>query len=99
MDKGRGNLVKPDRFGYIKRAMHGTKMLSTRAVRYGANLQMVKLLNTCCFTMENLEVIFFLMLADLLLTIEVRSMGGNWLICERKADGSSLTHFSLFQKL
>ena len=49
MDKGRGNLVKPDRFGYIKRAMHGTKMLSTRAVRYGANLQMVKLLKHLLF--------------------------------------------------
>jgi len=26
-------LVKADRFGYVKRAMHGTQMLSTRAVR------------------------------------------------------------------
>ncbi|KAH1201010.1 Cytosolic purine 5'-nucleotidase [Glycine max] len=33
IDKEKGNLVKADRFGYIKRAMHGTKMLSTRAVR------------------------------------------------------------------
>ncbi|MED6222153.1 hypothetical protein PIB30_061693 [Stylosanthes scabra] len=32
IDKEKGNLVKADRFGYIKRAMHGTKMLSTRAV-------------------------------------------------------------------
>uniref|UniRef100_A0A1D1YCH6 Cytosolic purine 5'-nucleotidase n=1 Tax=Anthurium amnicola TaxID=1678845 RepID=A0A1D1YCH6_9ARAE len=40
MDKERGNLVKADRFGYIKRAMHGTKMLSTRAVSeiYGREL-------------------------------------------------------------
>lgn len=38
IDKERGNLVKADRFGYIKRAMHGTEMLSTRAVRYGLNL-------------------------------------------------------------
>ncbi|CAJ1975684.1 unnamed protein product [Sphenostylis stenocarpa] len=40
IDKERGNLVKADRFGYIKRAMHGTKMLSTRAVReiYGREL-------------------------------------------------------------
>ena len=35
MDKERGNLVKADRFGYVKRAMHGTHMLSTRAVRSG----------------------------------------------------------------
>ncbi|MED6142737.1 hypothetical protein PIB30_000299 [Stylosanthes scabra] len=40
IDKERGNLVKADRFGYIKRAMHGTKMLSTRAVSemYGREL-------------------------------------------------------------
>ena len=34
IDKEKGNLVKADRFGYVKRAMHGTQMLSTRAVRY-----------------------------------------------------------------
>jgi DNA-directed RNA polymerase subunit RPC12/RpoP len=33
LDKEKGNLVKADRFGYIKRAMHGTKMLSNRAIR------------------------------------------------------------------
>ncbi|XP_010241456.1 PREDICTED: 5'-nucleotidase domain-containing protein 4 [Nelumbo nucifera] len=40
MDKERGNLVKADRFGYVKRAMHGTRMLSTRAVSeiYGREL-------------------------------------------------------------
>ncbi|XP_009414923.2 uncharacterized protein LOC103995906 isoform X1 [Musa acuminata AAA Group] len=40
MDKERGNLVKADRFGYVKRAMHGTKMLSTRAISeiYGREL-------------------------------------------------------------
>ncbi|PNT70258.1 hypothetical protein BRADI_2g08826v3 [Brachypodium distachyon] len=40
MDKVKGNLVKADRFGYIKRVMHGTKMLSTRAVSeiYGREL-------------------------------------------------------------
>ncbi|KAL0538085.1 hypothetical protein IC582_027080 [Cucumis melo] len=40
IDKERGNLVKADRFGYIKRAMHGTKMLSTRDVSeiYGREL-------------------------------------------------------------
>ncbi|PHT57572.1 hypothetical protein T459_35457 [Capsicum annuum] len=35
IDKEKGNLVKADRFGYIKRVMHGTRMLSTREVRYG----------------------------------------------------------------
>ncbi|ONK67650.1 uncharacterized protein A4U43_C05F2280 [Asparagus officinalis] len=40
MDKERGNLVKADRFGYVKRAMHGTNMLSTKAVSeiYGREL-------------------------------------------------------------
>lgn len=33
IDKEKGNLVKADRFGYIKRAMHGTRMLSTRELR------------------------------------------------------------------
>lgn len=40
IDKEKGNLVKADRFGYVKRAMHGTQMLSTRAVSeiYGREL-------------------------------------------------------------
>ncbi|KAI5006390.1 hypothetical protein ZWY2020_033633 [Hordeum vulgare] len=40
MDKVKGNLVKADRFGYIKRVMHGTQMLPTRAVSeiYGREL-------------------------------------------------------------
>ncbi|KAH9294405.1 hypothetical protein KI387_040392, partial [Taxus chinensis] len=40
MDKEKGNLVKADRFGYVKRAMHGTRMLSNRAVSeiYGREL-------------------------------------------------------------
>eukprot|EP00250_Pteridium_aquilinum_P031258 c43316_g1_i1 orf=188-2182(+) len=40
MDKKNGNIVKADRFGYVKRAMHGTKMLSNRAISelYGREL-------------------------------------------------------------
>lgn len=40
IDKLNGNLVKADRFGYIKRAMHGTAMLSPRALSdiYGREL-------------------------------------------------------------
>ncbi|GFP83077.1 cytosolic purine 5'-nucleotidase [Phtheirospermum japonicum] len=40
IDKEKGNLVKADRFGYVKRAMHGTKMLSTQIVSemYGREL-------------------------------------------------------------
>ena len=33
MDKDRGNLIKVDRFGLVKRAMHGTRMLSWQARR------------------------------------------------------------------
>lgn len=40
IDKDKGNLVKADRFGYVKRAMHGTRMLSNRVVSemYGREL-------------------------------------------------------------
>ncbi|KAJ7559103.1 hypothetical protein O6H91_04G070100 [Diphasiastrum complanatum] len=40
MDKDMGNLVKADRFGYVKRAMHGTKMISNRSISeiYGREL-------------------------------------------------------------
>lgn len=40
IDKEKGNLVKADRFGYVKRAMHGTTLLSTQAVSemYGREL-------------------------------------------------------------
>ncbi|XP_010558821.2 PREDICTED: 5'-nucleotidase domain-containing protein 4-like, partial [Tarenaya hassleriana] len=40
IDKEKGNLVKADRFGYVKRVMHGTNMLSNRAVSeiYGREL-------------------------------------------------------------
>ncbi|XP_019157538.1 PREDICTED: uncharacterized protein LOC109154129 [Ipomoea nil] len=40
IDKEKGNLVKADRFGYVKRAMHGISMLSTREVSeiYGREL-------------------------------------------------------------
>ncbi len=31
MDKDHGNLIKVDRFGLVKRAMHGTKMLNWQA--------------------------------------------------------------------
>lgn len=45
LDKQMGNLVKADRFGYIKRAMHGTKMLSNREIRcfsYGSLVSSMK---------------------------------------------------------
>jgi HAD superfamily 5'-nucleotidase-like hydrolase len=33
LDKKLGNFVKPNRFGYVKRASHGTKLLDFKAVR------------------------------------------------------------------
>lgn len=39
IDKEKGNLVKADRFGYVKRAMHGTRMLSTQDVRCALNFK------------------------------------------------------------
>ncbi|WZZ74495.1 5'-nucleotidase domain-containing protein 4-like isoform X2 [Brassica napus] len=40
IDKEKGNLIKADRFGYVQRAMHGTNMLSKKAVSeiYGREL-------------------------------------------------------------
>lgn len=57
IDKEKGNLVKADRFGYVKRAMHGTTMLSTRAVRCALNLmfhllRIDSVLLTYCFIVE-----------------------------------------------
>jgi hypothetical protein len=46
LDKQKGNLVKADRFGQIKRAMHGTKMLSSHAIRSGLELFKPTLLHT-----------------------------------------------------
>ena len=44
MDKELGNLVKVDRFGYVKRAMHGTRMLSWADIHatYGRELVTLK---------------------------------------------------------
>jgi hypothetical protein len=40
LDKKLGNLVKVDRFGFVKRAMHGTRMLNAREMYqvYGRDL-------------------------------------------------------------
>eukprot|EP00249_Psilotum_nudum_P020418 c27694_g1_i1 orf=1-1302(-) len=45
MDKEKGNLVKADRFGHVKRAMHGTNMLSNRAIREMYGREFVDLRN------------------------------------------------------
>ena len=41
VDRLRGNIVKADRFGYVKRASHGTKMLSPKFVNYVSELDCI----------------------------------------------------------
>ncbi|XP_068663269.1 uncharacterized protein [Aristolochia californica] len=69
MDKERGNLVKADRFGYVKRAMHGTKMLSTRAVSEIYGRELVDLRNESRWEFLNTffsvsEAVSFMQLVD-----------------------------------
>ncbi|XP_068659725.1 uncharacterized protein [Aristolochia californica] len=69
MDKERGNMVKADRFGYVKRAMHGTKMLSTRAVSEIYGRELVDLRNESRWEFLNTffsvsEAVSFMQLVD-----------------------------------
>ncbi|KAM0879862.1 hypothetical protein ACQ4PT_033953 [Festuca glaucescens] len=69
MDKVKGNLVKADRFGYIKRVMHGTQMLPTRAVSeiYGRELVDLRKENTWEFlnTLFSVsEAVMFMQMVD-----------------------------------
>ncbi|KAK1664227.1 hypothetical protein QYE76_052386 [Lolium multiflorum] len=69
MDKVKGNLVKADRFGYIKRVMHGTRMLPTRAVSeiYGRELVDLRKENTWEFlnTLFSVsEAVMFMQMVD-----------------------------------
>lgn len=59
MDKERGNLVKADRFGYVKRAMHGTKMLSTRAIRCVCCLLVLQIILYLVSMLEKFYVFHF----------------------------------------
>jgi len=69
LDKEKGNLVKVDRFGFIKRAMHGTRMLNPREMHdtYGRELVRVsdasrwKFVNTL-FSVS--EAVMFAQLVD-----------------------------------
>ena len=45
MDKEKGNLIKVDRFGLVKRAMHGTRMLSPSEIRQVYGREVVNLRN------------------------------------------------------
>lgn len=73
IDKEKGNLVKADRFGYVKRAMHGTKMLSNKAVRY------ILLFNTIGNVKKKRVVLYLRNSHSLIvfLWMKVRSMEGS----------------------
>ena len=43
VDKTLGNIVKADRFGFVKRAMHGTRMMSAAEVRFAYGRDLVNL--------------------------------------------------------
>ena len=45
MDKEKGNLIKVDRFGLVKRAMHGTRMMSVAEIRQVYGREVVNLRN------------------------------------------------------
>ncbi|GJN37806.1 hypothetical protein PR202_gb26797 [Eleusine coracana subsp. coracana] len=69
IDKEKGNLVKADRFGYIKRAMHGTQMLSTRAVSEIYGRELVDLRNESRWEFLNTlfsvsEAVMFMQMVD-----------------------------------
>ncbi|KAL6343770.1 hypothetical protein AAG906_027540 [Vitis piasezkii] len=69
IDKEKGNLVKPDRFGYVKRAMHGTTMLSTRAVTEMYGRELVDLRNESRWVFLNTlfsvsEAVAFMQMVD-----------------------------------
>ncbi|TVU22389.1 hypothetical protein EJB05_32081 [Eragrostis curvula] len=69
MDKEKGNLVKADRFGYIKRVMHGTQMLSTRAVSEIYGRELVDLRNESRWEFLNTlfsvsEAVMFMQMVD-----------------------------------
>ncbi|WOL11784.1 5'-nucleotidase domain-containing protein 4 isoform X1 [Canna indica] len=69
MDKERGNLVKADRFGYVKRAMHGTRMLSTKDVSEIYGRELVDLRNESRWEFLNTlfsvsEAVMFMQMVD-----------------------------------
>jgi len=45
MDKDRGNLIKVDRFGLVKRGMHGTRMMNWQEIREQYGREVVNLRN------------------------------------------------------
>jgi HAD superfamily 5'-nucleotidase-like hydrolase len=69
IDKKLGNIVKVNRFGYIKHASHGTKMLSRNELREAYNRTIVDLSNSRYFFLNTLfsisEACIYSQLVDL----------------------------------
>ncbi|KAI3433722.1 hypothetical protein D9Q98_003530 [Chlorella vulgaris] len=69
MDTELGNLVKADRFGFVKRAMHGTRMLSPGEVRESYGRELVNLRNEGRFVFLNTlfsvsEAVLYMQMVD-----------------------------------
>lgn len=69
LDTELGNIVKADRFGFVKRAMHGTRMLSPAAVRSTYGRELVNLRNESRWVFLNTlfsvsEAVMFAQLVD-----------------------------------
>lgn len=69
LDKKLGNLVKVDRFGFVKRAMHGTRMLNPREMYKAYGRELVKYADTSRWKFINTlfsisEAVLFSQLVD-----------------------------------
>ncbi|KAL4430736.1 hypothetical protein ABPG75_005992 [Micractinium tetrahymenae] len=69
MDTELGNLVKADRFGFVKRAMHGTRMMSPAEVREQYGRELVNLRNESRFVFLNTlfsisEAVLYMQMVD-----------------------------------
>lgn len=69
VDQERGNLVKADRFGHVKRSMHGTHMMSTGEIREAYGRELVNLRNETRWTFLNTlfsvsEAVMYMQMVD-----------------------------------
>ncbi|EFN59339.1 hypothetical protein CHLNCDRAFT_56697 [Chlorella variabilis] len=69
MDTELGNLVKADRFGFVKRAMHGTRMMTPAEVRESYGRELVNLRNESRYVFLNTlfsvsEAVLYMQMVD-----------------------------------
>lgn len=69
VDQERGNLVKADRFGHVKRSMHGTHMMTTGEIREVYGRELVNLRNETRWTFLNTlfsvsEAVMYMQMVD-----------------------------------